>query len=139
MIVARDHDTRLTFAHLLMGKSTVNEEYAEEVLKFIHDGLKYLNYNKLILKCEQENSITVLRERVRQVRAAIGAQTIPEDAPKGESQFNGVVEKAVQEVEDMVAALLLHLESRAHGQSPLEATFFCLFEYAATLVNYFRE
>ena len=118
----------------------MNETYAEEVLKFISEDIKYLDYHKIILKCDQESSITALRDRVRLARAATGAQTIPEDAPKGESQANGVVEKAVQEVEDMVATLLSALEFRLDRRLPLDAPVLAwLVEYAATSINHFRE
>ena len=139
IIVARDHRTRMTFAHALQGKSTVNESYSNHVLQCIIADLKYLDYKKSIVKSDQGNALDALRERIRQVRAGLNEQTLQEYSPVGESQSNGTVEKAVQEVEEMLATLLSALEKHLGGRIPLEAPVVAwMISYAATLINYYR-
>ena len=60
-IVARDRKTRLTFAHLLKGKSTVNAEYSDHVFRALVNDLKFLDYQTMILKSDQEHNDSVVR------------------------------------------------------------------------------
>ena len=49
-IVARDHRTRVTFAHLLKGKSTVVADYSDYVVNALYNDIRMLDHKKLILK-----------------------------------------------------------------------------------------
>ena len=139
-IVIRDHKTRVTFAHLLKGKSTVVAEYSEYVANALLDDLRFLDRKKLILKSDQEPAMKALFERVRRLRNASGEQTLEENSPVGESQANGVVEEAIKEVEEMVATILSSLEEMLRGTLPQEcAAVAWAIEYAAVLLNYYKE
>ena len=46
----RDHNTRLTFAHQVEGKSTTKELYSAYLVNAVLQDLRYLDYNKLIHK-----------------------------------------------------------------------------------------
>ena len=59
---------------LFRGKSTVHEPYSKHVLKCLVDDLKFLDYKKFIVKSDQENALSALRERIRQVRSATDEQ-----------------------------------------------------------------
>ena len=139
-IVARDTKTKITFAHLLEGKSTTAEPYSAYVCTSLLNDLRFLDYKKVILKSDQERSMKALQERIRQMRTASNEQTLVENSPVGESQSNGFVEEAIKDVEEMVGTLLISLEEKIDGRLPQESPIiaWCI-EYAATLLNYFKE
>ena len=83
-IVARDHKTRITFAHLLQGKSTVVAEYSDYVVNALLDNIRMLDYKKFILENDQENAMKALYERMRRLRNLSGEQTFEENSPVGE-------------------------------------------------------
>ena len=138
-VVLRDHKTRMTFSHKLLGKSTTEEDYSKYIVHAVMADLKSLDYKKIILKRDQEIALVALQERVRQLRNGINEQTILENSPVGESQSNGVVEKAVQEVETLAATLLSALEERLGVSVPIDAPIFAwLVEYVSVLLNRYR-
>ena len=138
-IVVRDHSTKLTFAHLLQGKSTVVAEYSDYVVNAVLNDLRYLDHKKMILKSDQEKAMTALFERLRRLRNQSDEQTLEENSPVGESQSNGVVEEAIKEVEEMMATLLSSLEESLGGRLPQEcAAVAWAVEYAAVVMNYFK-
>ena len=61
-----------------------------------------LGHNRLILKTDQEPAMVALQEYIK---AASNSEIIPRKSPVGESQSNGVVEKAVTDIEDQVRTL----------------------------------
>ena len=138
-IVVRDAKTRMTFAHLLQSKATVNAEHASYTVNCIVSDLKYLDYKKVILKSDQEPAMRALHERVRQARSAIGEQTLPENSPVGESQSNGMVEEAIKDVKELLRTLVSALEESLGARLPQESAVFAwAVEYAAVLLNYFK-
>ena len=139
-IVVRDHSTRVTFAHLLKGKSTVVAEYSDYVVNAVLNDLRYLDHKKLILKSDQESAMTALYERIRRMRNQSGEQTLEEHSPVGESQPNGVIERAVREVEEMMATILASLEASLGGRIPQESPVLAwAIEYSAVIISYFAE
>ena len=138
-IVIRDHQTRMTFSHKLLGKSTTDEDYSRYVVHAVMKDLKSLDYKKIVLKSDQEKALVALQERLRQLRNGINEQTILENSPVGESQSNGVVEKAVQEVENLAGTLLAALEERLDIVLPIESAVFAwLIDYSSVLINTYR-
>ena len=138
-IVIRDHQTRMTFSHKLLGKSTTDEDYSRYVVHAVMKDLKSLDYKKIVLKSDQEKALVALQERLRQLRNGINEQTILENSPVGESQSNGVVEKAVQEVENLAGTLLAALEERLDIVLPIESAVFAwLIDYSSVLINRYR-
>ena len=67
----------------------------------------------VILKVDQENAIKFLLEEVIEERGV--GKTIPEEAQKGSSS-NGIVERAVQEIEGGIRALFIALQERLGRQ-----------------------
>ena len=128
----------MTFSHLL-GKSTTDEDYSRYVVHAVMKDLKSLDYKKIVLKSDQEKALVALQERLRQLRNGINEQTILENSPVGESQSNGVVEKAVQEVENLAGTLLAALEERLDIVLPIESAVFAwLIDYSSVLINRYR-
>ena len=68
-----------------------------------------LGYKKVTLCSDQEPAILDLIEGVI---AARKEPTIPQNSPVGESQANGLVERAVRSVKDQVRTLRLALQKR---------------------------
>ena len=139
-IVTRDRRTRLTFSHLLQGKSTLNAEYSDYVFNAMVQDLRYLDYGTLILKSDQEGAMKALYERVRRARSSSGEKTIVEHSPVGESQSNGVVEQAIKDVKEQLGTILAALEESLGGRVPQESAIIAwAIEYSSTLLNYFKE
>ena len=133
IVVVRDHNTRVTFAHMLQGKSTTKEEYSLYVINAILRDIEHLGHKKIVFKTDQEAAMKGLQERIRMARSD---QTILENSPVEESQSNGVVEKAIQEVEGMVRTLKSALEERiGHKIKPESPILGWLIEHAASLIT----
>ena len=89
---------------------------------------------QIIIKSDQEPSIVSLAEDV--VKAREEGRTVVEESPKQSSGSNGVVERAVQEVEGQMRALLLAVEARLGEEiKPTEPLAQFIPEFAAYLIN----
>ena len=86
-----------------------------------------------------------LQRRVREARAnrgrkdgASGGATVLANSKKGDSQSNGMAEKAVQEIEGGVRTLKLHLETRIGRRIPPHHPILeWMIEWAAEVHNRF--
>ena len=75
------------------------------------------------------------REKIAQARQE-GSQTVPERPPVGESQSNGIIERAVGLVAGQTRTLKAALEHRIGARVPPDARILCwLVEFAACLMN----
>ena len=136
IFVLRDHSTRMTFAHMVEGKSTVQQEYSRYLRSAVLKDINGMGHKKMVFKFDGEPACKALQEQVREGRDAI---TILENSPVDESQSNGVVEKAIQEVEGMVRTLKNALEERLRWRiEPDHPVLTWLVEWAATLINLYR-
>ena len=92
--------------------------------------------SELILRCDQEPAIVDLMNKVSDLRAS---PTLVEHSPVGDSQANGLAERAVQSVQKQVRTLLLALE-RNLGMAigVLHPCFPWLVEHAADVLNKFQ-
>ncbi len=105
ILVMRDDKVRATCCTSVKNKGAASSWAVKRSLKF----LEGLGFGRIVFKSDSEHSITDLWNAIRAKREA---DTVPECAPKGESQANGVVEKAVQEVQGVVRTLKSGLEKR---------------------------
>ena len=136
MFVLRDHSTRMTFAHMVEGKSTVNQEYSDYLRKAVLQDIGTMGHSKIVFKTDGEPACKALQDAVKSCR---DATTVIENSPPEESQSNGVVEKAIDEVEGMVRTLKSALEERLGGRlEPGHPVITWLVEWAATLINRYR-
>ena len=115
ILVIRDHASRTVFSHVVPCKGTKHQYPLNQSVADIEQ----LGHSKFILKSDQEPSILDLRADIISRCKDQGISIIPENSPTGESQSNGVIERAIQDVEGMVRTLKdqlecsynLHLES----------------------------
>ena len=63
----------------------------------------------MIIKSDQENSMTDIVNAVKRVRAE-DIDVLTEKSPVGEHQSNGKVERAIQNVESQVVTMFLAVE-----------------------------
>ena len=113
--VMRDHGTRKTFAHMVQGKSTADVEYSQYLVNAVLRDLDHPAHGKNVYETDQEPAMVALQERVRQARLQ---PTILETSPVEQFQSNGVVEKAVQEVEGVMRTLISALAERPNWRIP---------------------
>ena len=95
--VARDTDTKYLFAHAVPRQGVSHIHGAEQLCKDI------------ALKTDGEPAMRTLQEEVKSRRRD---RTVLENSPVGESQSNGVAERAVQSLGDHVRVLRLALANR---------------------------
>ena len=87
--VTRDEESRALFVHAVPRKGMTHEHGAKE---FCNDITK-IGYKKVVIKGDNEPAIHSLQEEIRSRR---DDETIIENSPVGQSQSNGVAERAVQ-------------------------------------------
>ena len=90
---------------------------------------------KLVLKSDQEHAIVDLVKEVARTRGGIG-RTLIEQAPRGDSAGNGLVERAVQTIEGQVRVLKVALEEALGVPgSTTHAIFPWMVEHAGDLLT----
>jgi len=104
MIIIKDLHTKCIFTHVIREKGP--EEYI--VRRFVED-LRLLGYKRLILKTDQEVSLTSLCGRIKELWEG---EVVPENSAVGDSQGNGAIESGVAVAGGQIRALKLMLEDR---------------------------
>ena len=108
VLVMRDHASRLSFSEVFPVKGTKHAYCVKQVCA----NIETLGHSKFILRSDQEPAILDLCSSVIQDCKSKGIDVLKEHSPVGESQSNGVVERAIQDVEGLVRTLKDDLESR---------------------------
>ena len=101
ILVVRDHASRFTFSQVVPCKGTGHLYCAKQLVA----NLEVLGHSRLLIKCDQENSIMDLRSVAIAECKKGGIDVLKEESPTGESQSNSMVERAVQDVEGLVRVL----------------------------------
>ena len=118
---------------MVEGKSTVNQEYSEYLRKAVLQDIATMGHSKIVFKTDGEPACKALQDAIETCR---DATTVIENSPPEESQSNGVVEKAIDEVEGIVRILNSALQERLGGTlEPDHPVITWLIEWAATLIN----
>ena len=142
------------------GKSGLN------VVPRVIEVLNGLGYHRIVLKTDQENAITDLQAEVRlllhkeivelqeQVKRNaesrssssgdtpssanhVSCEIILENSPVGESQANGLVERAIQEIQGHIRAVKFQLEKRIGGKIESSSPIWpWVIDYASKLFRY---
>ena len=111
-LAARDKGSKALFSRILPTKATLETAWAAQ--QIVQD-LEWLGHKKCILKADQEPAMTALLNKIVSLREH---PTILERSPVGESQANGLAERAVQAAEGQLRVMKLALEQRLQGDMP---------------------
>ena len=131
VLVGRDRETRMTFSHVVPVKGGEMEWISEQIAR---DLLKLGHHGDLILRSDQEPAIVDLLNRVAKLRGL--ARTHLEHSPVGDSQANGVAERAVHTIEKLLRVHKLALEDRLGEPVPVQHPLVeWLVEHAADVYN----
>ena len=106
VLVLRDRQSKAVWSHPVPSKG-VSHPYPA---KAIMNDLDFTGYKRIILKSDQEPSITAL---VSAVKHRWHGEVIPESPPKGESKSNGEVERTVQPVHGLSRTIKDCVEQQA--------------------------
>ena len=130
VLVIRERRHNMTWAMLVPRKGAEFPWIAKRAVKFIDQ----LGHNRVTLRCDTEPAIEALAREIAQARQE-GSQTVPERPPAGESQPNGIIDRAVGLVAGQVRALKAALEHRIGTKVPPDARIlFWLVGFAAYLL-----
>ena len=129
ILVMRDSKSGSTCSTVVENKGGSCEWAVRRGAGFV-DGL---GYNKVVFKSDNENAVVDLWKQIKDKRTG---ETVPENAPKGESQANGIAERAIQDVEGLLRTLKVAVERRLRIRlKPSDALMPWLVEHCSTLIN----
>ena len=121
-LVVKDHYRGGVWAFMVLRKGSQTTYITQRVAKIIGS----LGYRDIVIKCDQEPAIKDLQKEIRQemwkelkqaaqdIREELGEDRVRvedegaimvEHSPVGESQSNGVVERAIQSVQEQVRVI----------------------------------
>ena len=107
ILAGRERDTGMYINHVVPCKGAEVEWVAGR----IHKDIQRLGiFGRAILRSDGEPAIVGLLQEVARLRT--GAVTVLEKSPKGDSQANGLAERAVRGLEELLRVHKLDLESR---------------------------
>jgi hypothetical protein len=149
ILVIRERATRMTMASAVPSKST-GTFIAKRGVAFMKEVGS--QFGTVILKSDQEPAIKAVVDEMCKVRAADGevktevvqisvirnmtTRSVVEASPVGSSGSNGVVERAVQSVEQQMRVMRNALEKRCDVQIEANSCIWSwMAEYAAVLLN----
>ena len=125
VLVIRERRHKMTWAMLVLRKGKVFPWIEKRAAKFIDQ----LGHNRVTLRCDNEPEIGAL---ARDKPAKKGVR-LPERPPVGESQSNGVIERAVGFFASQARTLKAALEHRTGARVPPDARMWCwLVEFRQT-------
>ena len=122
-------------AHVVPQKG-VDYPMVATVMGRVVENLDLLGYKRVIFRGDQEPSLGAF---MAQLKVAWSGEVVPELAPTGESQSNGLVERGIQTMEGMIRTLKHALEARIGKELPAEhAVMLWLVEHAAAVWRRFH-
>ena len=116
VLVIRERRHKMTWAMLVPRKGSEFPWIAKRAANFIDQ----LRHNRVSLKCDDEPAIEALAKEIEQARQE-GSQAVPERPPVGDSQSNGVIERAVGLVAGQARKMKAALEHRIGTRVPPDA------------------
>lgn len=133
VLVGPCRQSKFLIAHVVPSKGESEDWVVAEVVK---DRKKMGHNGQVLLRGDQERALGSFLYRVAEAR---GQVAVLEIAPKGDSKGNGIAERAVQQVEEMVRAHKPALENAVGQRIPIgHPCIPWLVQHAADLVNRFR-
>ena len=99
--------------------------------------LDFLGYNEVVLKCDQESSLVKVIENAKTHRGP-HTQTMVEHSAVGDSQANGLIERANRSVEGQVRTMISALEEKLNSKiNGTDTVIPWLILHAGTILNVF--
>ena len=136
VLVGRERKSKMILAHAVPFKGGGVDWL---VCQLQRDLRKLGLHDKVILKSDQENAVIDVLNSLCKARGKDSEGkniTLVEASPKGESQSNGVAERAVQEIEEGVRTHKLDIESKVGELIPItHAIIPWMIENVADLLN----
>ena len=133
VLVCKEHRKKVTMSTVCEGKSTVAEEYSNDVVRRVVEFLDFLGYPRVAFKTDGERAMTALQERVKSMRQQ---ETFLTNSKNRDSQSNGMIERAIQQVEEIVRTIKLHMEQRMGCKTPDHHPILSwMVEYASEMMN----
>ena len=108
ILVMKDEKSKHVFSHVVPKKGASVAYCVQQTVR----NLEQLGYPKMVLKCDQEPAMEDLRNTAIKECKLKGIEAIPEESLVGASQSNGVIERAIQEIEGMVRTLKDQVEAK---------------------------
>ena len=108
IFVMKDHKSKMVFSHVVPKKGASVAYCVSQTVR----NLELLGHPKMVLKCDQEPAMMDLRNATMKEGKHSGLEILPEESEVGESQSNGVIERAIQEVEGLVRTLKDQVEEK---------------------------
>ena len=131
-IVWKDDRTKIIKARLVPEKGA--SAYA---VKRIAKDMKLLGYHKFIMKSDGEPAIVRLKEAVK---GEMEQTIVLEESPVGDSQSNGIAERAIKTVQGMIRTLKSALEKRIGEEVMSDHPVLpWMITHAAELVNRYQK
>ena len=137
LLAARERDSKATLATVVPRKG-IDGWIPRQLMAWLREiGLEF---HEVILKSDNEPALVALIERWVRERAAKGAgKTVTEHSPVRSSKSNGLVEKAVQDVQGMIRTMRSALEEKWGVKLGVEHPIWAwLAEYAGFLWTRFQ-
>ena len=108
ILVARDRDTKMTVSYLVRAKGCADAYVVKRLIAF----LKEIGYEgkKVIIRSDQESPIKAVIDKLVELRG--DGMVVPEHSPVRSSGSNGIVERAIKEVEMKVRCLKSAIDER---------------------------
>ena len=134
VLVAQDRETRMKLASAMPGKSTGNF-IAKRILAFMRE--VGCEHGPVTVKSDQEPAMKAIVNEVGRLRAAAGGGRLAvEMSPVGQSQSNGIAERAIQSVVGQARVMKNALEARLGVRLPAKHPVMpWLFEWSALVLN----
>ena len=131
VLVVRERDDRMTLSFLVREKGNADTYVVRRVLAFVEE--IGLTGSKIIIKCDQESPIKALAVGIVKAR---DSPTVIEHSPVRSSGSNGIVERAIKEVEYQIRTMKSALDKRLGTNLGITANVLpWLIEYASVLLN----
>ena len=134
VLVAQDRETKMKLASAMPSKSTGNF-IAKRILAFMRE--VGCEHGVVTIKSDQEPAMKAIVSEVGRLRAAAGGGRMTvEMSPVGQSQSNGIAERAIQSVEGQARVMKNALEDRLGVRLPAKHPIMpWLFEWSALVLN----
>ena len=132
LLVVRERETRMTCSMQVPRKGSTGLYASKRVVAFIRE----VGYEDctIIMKTDGEAALKAVVDEVARMRGT--AKTIREEAPKGASQSNGIIERAIQSVVGQLRVMKDAMEARwSSGIPDRHPIMAWMTEYASVLLN----